>query len=266
MGRGAPEQPGPPPAQRPRVRPRRGRRWPGRARRVGGAPRLPFIPTNCTTFVANGLVSDSWSTFDVSRPLEPALLNTVGLLRTAGTVPGHAFVLPNCQVLGTETGGPLFGSRVPTSDTRSFPGMMVKLDVGALVRAGTSTRRSIDSPDEVWRGRDEPDCPRIAAVHLASDVTPGGLTSPSIIPGVGGGSPTPTTSSAGPGSRATFVSACSWSALVASPSTPGSPPQSTDRWPAAASSASTTSTGRATAGRGPARPSPHHALFRNNTP
>jgi len=80
----------------------------------------PFIPSTCRTFVANSLLSDSWSTFDVARPLNPILRNTVGLLQTIGTVPGYSFMLPNCQTLGTETGGALFGSH----------GTVVRIDAG----------------------------------------------------------------------------------------------------------------------------------------
>lgn len=102
----------------------------------------PFVPEGCSTFVANGLVSDSWFTFDVSAPLRPRVLDTVGMLDTAGTAPGYAAPLPSCHVLGTETGGPLFGSH----------GTLVRIDAtGRLVEERPGDRLPLDAGcDSQW--------------------------------------------------------------------------------------------------------------------
>ena len=80
----------------------------------------PFVPPNCSTLVANGLLSDSWFTFDLSRPLHPVLQATINGVQTLGTVPQYAFVLPNCQVIGAEMGSSLYGAH----------GTLVRFDAG----------------------------------------------------------------------------------------------------------------------------------------
>lgn len=69
----------------------------------------PFIPAGCSTLLANGLFTDTWFTFDVSDPLRPLLSAAVTDAHTVGTLPAFGAVLPSCEALGTETGGPLMG-------------------------------------------------------------------------------------------------------------------------------------------------------------
>lgn len=69
----------------------------------------PFIPPGCASVFAGGLFSDFWFTFDVTDPLEPRHAGTISPAQTLGTVPDAAFVLPSCEALGTEMGGPSGG-------------------------------------------------------------------------------------------------------------------------------------------------------------
>lgn len=80
----------------------------------------PYVPPGCSTLLANGLFSDTWFTFDLSVPLRPRLAATVGGTQTIGTAPQFGAVLPNCQAIGTQMGGPLLGSH----------GSLVRLDSG----------------------------------------------------------------------------------------------------------------------------------------
>ncbi|HVL98647.1 MAG TPA: hypothetical protein VM324_05080 [Egibacteraceae bacterium] len=84
----------------------------------------PFVPQGCSSLLANGLFTDSWFTFDLSDPLRPRLTGLVTDGQTAGSLPAFAAVLPNCEALGSETGGPLLGPH----------GTLIRLDArGAAV-------------------------------------------------------------------------------------------------------------------------------------
>jgi hypothetical protein len=73
----------------------------------------PYTPAGCHTVFAGGLFSDFWYQFDISDALNPHRTGTITPAATMGTVPDAAFVLPNCEALGTEMGGdPSTGSYI----------------------------------------------------------------------------------------------------------------------------------------------------------
>ena len=73
----------------------------------------PFTPPGCKTVFGGGLFSDFWYQFDISDPLNPKRSGTLTPADTQGAVPDAAFLLPNCEALGTEMGGdPSTGSYV----------------------------------------------------------------------------------------------------------------------------------------------------------
>jgi hypothetical protein len=65
----------------------------------------PFTPPGCHTLFGGMLFSDFWYQFDISDPLNPTRSGTITPAATVGTVPDAAFILPNCEALGTEMGG-----------------------------------------------------------------------------------------------------------------------------------------------------------------
>ena len=74
---------------------------------VGNEPHhmQPFTPGNCSRLFGGSLFSDFWWTFDISDPLNPVQDGTITPAQTSGFVPDAAFLLPNCEALGTEMGG-----------------------------------------------------------------------------------------------------------------------------------------------------------------
>jgi len=73
----------------------------------------PYTPPGCKTIFGGGLFSDFWYQFDISDPLNPKRSGTLTPGHTMGTVPDAAFILPNCEALGTEMGGdPSTGSYI----------------------------------------------------------------------------------------------------------------------------------------------------------
>ena len=73
----------------------------------------PFTPPGCNTLFGGMLFSDFWYNFDISDPLNPKRAGTIVPAATVGTVPDAAFILPNCEALGTEMGGdPSTGSYI----------------------------------------------------------------------------------------------------------------------------------------------------------
>jgi len=65
----------------------------------------PYTPAGCKTVFGGALFSDFWYNFDISDKLNPSHTTTIVPAQTQGTVPDAAFLLPNCEALGTEMGG-----------------------------------------------------------------------------------------------------------------------------------------------------------------
>jgi hypothetical protein len=65
----------------------------------------PYTPGNCSRIFGGSLFSDFWWTFDITDPLNPVQDGTITPAQTSGFVPDAAFLLPNCEALGTEMGG-----------------------------------------------------------------------------------------------------------------------------------------------------------------
>lgn len=73
----------------------------------------PYTPPGCKTVFAGGLFSDFWYMFNISDPLNPKHTTTITPAQTQGAVPDAAWLMPNCEGLGTEMGGdPSTGSYV----------------------------------------------------------------------------------------------------------------------------------------------------------
>ena len=74
---------------------------------VGNEPHhmQPFTPEQCDRLFAGSLFSDFWWTFNIENPLKPVQDGTITPAQTSGFVPDAAFLLPNCEALGTEMGG-----------------------------------------------------------------------------------------------------------------------------------------------------------------
>lgn len=65
----------------------------------------PYTPKGCHTVFGGMLFSDFWYQFDISNPAHPVRSGVITPVQTEGTVPDAAFILPNCEALGTEMGG-----------------------------------------------------------------------------------------------------------------------------------------------------------------
>jgi hypothetical protein len=74
---------------------------------VGNEPHhmQPFTPKACDRLFGGSLFSDFWWTFNIQDPLNPQQDGTITPADSPGFVPDAAFVLPNCEALGTEMGG-----------------------------------------------------------------------------------------------------------------------------------------------------------------
>ena len=73
----------------------------------------PYTPPGCHTVFGGALFSDFWYQFDISDPLNPRHTTTITPVMTQGTVPDAAWLMPNCEALGTEMGGdPSTGSYI----------------------------------------------------------------------------------------------------------------------------------------------------------
>ena len=104
---------------------------------------------------------------------QPGLPSTSGCSGGGGVAvtPDNRFVVHT--IIGRNPGQS--GNYVASStNPAGFPGLVVKLDVSKLIEAGTDAQCSIDKGDEVWGGGKDPDCPKLAAVHVVNDDSTGG--------------------------------------------------------------------------------------------
>lgn len=107
------------------------------------------------------------------QEVDPDLSSTAGCAGGGAVVPtpDNRYLLH--AIIGREPGQSdnLVGSSV---NPDGFPGMVVMLDIRALVQAGEDVDCHIDTNEEVWSGGSEADCPTFADAHVVPDVTSGG--------------------------------------------------------------------------------------------